>query len=180
MRLCAYCLLTIVIMHFLSCQTIHSAVQNENMESINRYLDEGSTVNDLDSEGKPLLIEAVETGNIELVVFLIEKGADIDRQYAPSELTPLRVAIETNNAEITSLLIENGADVTKTNSVGWSPLMSAARDASVDIIQMLVDAGANPYAETALKRTPKSIAIEENRLYVASYIQLFVLNPLDE
>jgi len=59
------------------------------------------------------LSEAVATGNIEIVKFFLEKGANIN--YLTDEvilgrLTPLKTAIINNDYEMAKFLIENGAD----------------------------------------------------------------------
>ena len=60
------------------------------------------------------LQEAVATGDIEIVKFFLDKGADINYlqdEVVLGRLTPLKTAIANNDYEMAKFLIDNGADV---------------------------------------------------------------------
>ena len=61
-----------------------------------------------DNEGETALIEAVESGKIDIVKLLIKKGAKINLQDDEGE-TALHEAIEEGNIEIAKFLIKSGA-----------------------------------------------------------------------
>lgn len=58
----------------------------------------------------PLLI-SIEKDRKVFVEYLIEKGADLNKEGLSSRITPLQYAIDNDNYEILILLLENGADV---------------------------------------------------------------------
>jgi hypothetical protein len=57
------------------------------------------------------LCKAVNVNNIEMVKFLIKKGANVNNICNEYESTPLTYAIYNNNFEIVKLLVENGANI---------------------------------------------------------------------
>lgn len=163
------CFATVLVL--ISCQSLHYYTQTGNTKKLNTYLAEGGDINARNSGGETALMQAVRNGNLEMIDFLLNAGADINASYAPSGLTPLRIAIEQNNAPLVSVLIDRGADVNQTNEVNWSPIMSAVRNADIPIIQILIDAGADYKLETTLGRDILTIAEHEGRIYIAAYLR---------
>ena len=81
--------------------------------------------------------------------------------------TDLHVAIRNGDAESVEHLLQTGADVNGRNRVGDTPLQEAFRQGNLEIMQLLVDAGADPYAEYPWGgETVFSDAIEEGNLEV--------------
>ncbi len=108
-------------------------------------------------------IEEVRQRPLEMIQLLLENGAQVDARDEDGN-TPLIVAAKgTDRPEIIQLLIEKGAKVNARNNDGWTPLMVAARGAGSegnilgatgallggDIIELLLDKGANPQAKDA-------------------------------
>ena len=58
------------------------------------------------------------------------------------------------------MLLEKGADVNARSEAGWSPLCLAARNGNLDIVKMLVDAGADCRSELDV--------VDQNRLAAAA------------
>jgi ankyrin repeat protein len=84
--------------------------------------------------------------------------------YISYDVNPLNVAICKGDIETVKKLIENGANVNKFSG-GLTPLMTAARYNKVEIIQLLISKGANPYTTadngyTALKFAEVSKAVD--------------------
>jgi len=82
-------------------------IASKDLDLIKKYIDYVDDIN-------MYISEAVSTGDIEIVKFFLEKGADIN--YLTDEvilgrLTPLKTAIVNNDYEMAKFLIDNGADV---------------------------------------------------------------------
>lgn len=82
-------------------------IASKDLDLIKKYIDYIDDIN-------IYLQEAVATGDIEIVKFFLEKGADIN--YLTDEvildrLTPLKRAIANNDYEMVKFLIDNGANV---------------------------------------------------------------------
>ncbi|KAI8327707.1 Glycerophosphoryl diester phosphodiesterase family-domain-containing protein [Chlamydoabsidia padenii] len=87
---------------------------------------------------------AVELKNIALLHLLIEKGSSVDIADEDGE-TALLLAIRTGFSEGVKLLIESGhANVNHSEKInGVTPLMVAAIEGNADIVQLLLDGGAD-------------------------------------
>jgi ankyrin repeat protein len=71
--------------------------------------------------------------------------------------TPLDYAIEGGHLEIIRLLIKSGADVNLCGEDDWSPLHNSAemsKNVAIDVIKLLLDAGANPAAKSKFGQYP--------------------------
>ena len=112
------------------------------------------------------LIYASRQGCLECVQALVKAKAKLD-QADPEGVTPLIVAIQNFHFDIARLLIESGANVNKWDWWGRTPLYSAVdlntiphggrpdrisldETTSLQIIQLLLDKGANPNARLKL------------------------------
>lgn len=88
------------------------------------------------------LMEALENGNINLIKFIIEKGADVNLCDETGN-NPLMHAINKRNLQIVNLLIENGAAVNYNDCGGCTPLMTAVKQQNFSIVKNLVERGAD-------------------------------------
>ena len=67
-------------------------------------------------------IEAIEKGDIKVVIDIIQNGVDINEFFTPEKFyNPLLVAVEENKAEIIKYLIANGANPNVVSSTGKTP-----------------------------------------------------------
>ena len=77
--------------------------------------------------------KASKEGDIDLIEFLIENGADIDAKTAHG-FTPLLYASKNGHHSIIELLVVNGADVDIKDKAGLTPLMHLARNGYIDMV----------------------------------------------
>ena len=94
-------------------------------------LDAGADINERDANGITPLIIAITNNHPDVARFLIERGADINAVDWYGR-TPLWAAVETRNMDV-----DNG---TFDNSIDRAPLL--------ELIQVLLDRGADPNART--------------------------------
>lgn len=100
------------------------------------------------------LFDAIEQNNISLIAEIVNKGADLECEYAvkgydlgTERMTPLCFATYMNHVECVQLLLELGADVNHECS-GISPLGYSVNNLAKDInpenvVKLLLSAGAN-------------------------------------
>lgn len=116
-------------------------VRNQNLEAL-KYLQKcGFSFNNLfDKEtGKTLLMEAVTTGNIEMVRYLVEElKYDVNAQDDEKK-SVLMYAAQKNNLEIAKYLVEKSADVKHKNKIGKNALSYAFEESDLDLIKYLSD-----------------------------------------
>ncbi len=114
-----------------------------------------------------------DSGHQDTALFLIEQGADVT---ATDKLgrTAFHAAVETRRIPLAQALIDAGADVdarfvnppaplrgdyiSRNSFKGASPFWLAARDADLEMMRTLLDAGADPFLPNAYQITPLMIA----------------------
>lgn len=69
-----------------------------------------------------LMSFAIESGEIEMVRYLLKKGADVNHIYGRSDTSPLATALQFRHLHIARLLLHAGANLDHRNKYGWSPL----------------------------------------------------------
>ena len=134
----------------------------------------GSNVNkeflgydDVSQKGYTSIFYAVQSSNLELVLLLIENGADINHQ-AEDGMTPLMRACETSNYKVVKLLIDKGADVNAIDREGKTVLYHACNPdyyAIYSIIKGLLAQGADAnYRTTTGKTLADLVLINKSRV----------------
>ena len=119
------------------------------MEMLHLLLKNGADVNgwDSDHQATPLLM-AMFRNNKEVMRMLLEAGADPNAVGAEGD-SPLRWAAENDDLEMAKLFLQFGADKTINKFGGFSrstPLGLAAGNLSIPMIELLLNAGADPEA----------------------------------
>ena len=105
------------------------------------------------------LTYAAKYNNRDIVEFLIEKGAKVNKAD-DEDVTPLYNAIIYNNIDIVKLLVENGADVNKANAKNETPLHIAVHHGYKKIVKILIENGANINTQDTInKYTPLHLAL---------------------
>lgn len=119
-----------------------------------------------------LLFYACRDGNLDIVRYLIGKGANINSSNHEGR-TPLMHAAESNNLDIVKHLIINKANI---NAGGgtykvWTALMKASYWGYLDIVKHLVNNGADVNAKNSLERTALAVAGFHDRTKVERYLK---------
>ncbi|WP_055074817.1 ankyrin repeat domain-containing protein [Pseudanabaena sp. 'Roaring Creek'] len=104
-----------------------------------------------DSYGFTPLMHAASCMSREVVVIreLLDAGAAVNRQ-TDGGYTALHCAIDVNgeanlnSREVIALLVEAGADLTLRQHYGWTPLLRAVVEGTLDEVDALLTAGADP------------------------------------
>lgn len=104
-------------------------------------------VGDLESNayGGSLLHYAAEFGCLEIVQFLVESGADINRRGGTYDAPAVTYAAGEGNFDIVRYLIESGS-VLDTSHALRNPLLNAAEEGHYEIVKYLLSARINPDA----------------------------------
>jgi ankyrin repeat protein len=126
---------------------LSDAVLAGRVEAAERLIGAGADVDHTDVTGETLLMAAVMNRDLPMARLVIAHGADVNARTRLG--TPLILAAATRSAAMANLLLEAGAAVDGTTEDGETPLARAASDpqGSLELIRVLLDAGADPYRE---------------------------------
>lgn len=129
---------------------LRAAAWGGHEEVLLTLLDHGAQVDKADCEGRTPLIAAAYMGHREAVEILLDHSAEVDLADGDGR-TALSVAAlcaptaagVKGYGEVASLLLERGADPGHRDHDGMTPLLLAAYEGHDDIIELLLEAGAD-------------------------------------
>jgi ankyrin repeat protein len=119
-------------------------------------LERGAYVNARDDDHQTPLLLAMQYDRSDLVLFLLEHGADPNLEGASGK-TPLHMLSDCRAdciLVVAQSLLERGADVNALDKDHQTPLLLAARYERSDLVRFLLEHGADPNLEGAGGKTP--------------------------
>jgi len=104
----------------------------------------GANINDADGNGRTPLMLAAQTNSLAAVKMLLEAGAPINTKDKAGRTVLMydQLTYHFPSLEIIKALIAAGADLHAVDEQGRTPLMLAAQSASIEIVRVLLAAGA--------------------------------------
>lgn len=139
---------------------LHIAARHGNIEVVQLLISAGADVNSMTEYGWTALHEAVEYGDITIVKLLISAEADIDVE----DEKVLELAAGTGSAELVLFLLDAGAQ-----NMG-SAVMEAASRNDMEMVKILLDAGADIDCFSDDLKTPLTVAILKGYDELAIYL----------
>lgn len=154
---------------------------DDNVEALNRILDEGVNINCLNYKGNTPLVHAIINNgklkrlyrcdlpnyvferpdrNLTLIKFLLNNGADVNIKNNNAH-TALHIACEDGNLTIVRLLIVTGADVNSLTHKRNTPLHNATCRGHVHIVKELLECGALTNIRNVNGHTVANLATNE-------------------
>ena len=143
----------------MGCTTLSLAIWVGHNKIVKILLDHGAEVNQIDPiNGTTALMFAAQDGKHEIARDLLLRGASVNYQ-AVNGRTALHSAVQEESAATVNLLLEFGANVhlTSTNDKS-TPLHVACGHRNLNIVKMLVNAGADVNAKRTGGVTPLYMA----------------------
>jgi hypothetical protein len=128
-----------------------SRVLSGDADAVKLMLEAGMPV-----ETEEALRLAVETGKEKVAKVLIDAGANVNKQDTYGESLLMH---STTRPEMVKLLIDAHADVNAANVYKIDPLSSAAEQGQLEVVKMLLAAGANPKHRQPTGGTALSVAV---------------------
>ena len=139
---------------------LHVAARNQQTETVKILLLQGAIIDSQDESGKTPLHVSVETGNFEVIKYLVEHQetaeceTELQHVVSPERTikrrkflnipdkdgnTPLHLSVAAGNTKIVSYLASAGSDLNICNVQGNYPLTLAARCGKNDIVELLMN-----------------------------------------
>lgn len=123
---------------------LHSVIFSRNVEEINRLIADGVSPDYKDRRGRTLLSLAAACGYVDMAEALIKQGADINLNNQDDlGYTPLIESSREGKPEMVKYLVEKGADLERGDTRNGTALLHAVISAHSNILEILIDAGAN-------------------------------------
>jgi ankyrin repeat protein len=136
-----------------------SALERDDMKSLQALMLIGADPNGLREDGSPLLIGLAERNRSEAIAFLIEAGADPNVKGNQGQgMTPLIWATHYKNIRVMETLIKAGARLDEKNNDGNTALTYAATYNRTGPMDILLNAGAKTDERNNLGQTARMIA----------------------
>lgn len=138
---------------------VTNAIEKDQV-TVKRYLDIYPEYIQYKNEvGDTLLHYAVIHSTV-ITLLLLERGAMVNERNDNGE-TPLMWAVSSGNAATVEILLRHGAITSYTEKLSRSTaLVTAARYGYVDIVKMLLTAGANPHEFDIENNRPVDVAYD--------------------
>ena len=126
---------------------LHIAVRTQcNKETLQAIVDHGADVNAISINNQTALMISCLMQNVDAITVLLDSRADPNIADADGN-TCLHCAVKQGcNKYVCQALLNHGADVNVRNKNDQTALMMACLKANVDVINILLNAGANPKA----------------------------------
>jgi len=145
---------------------LHWATYLDDLEIAELLVRAGANVKVANRYGVTPLSLACTNGNDAMVGMLLKAGADANAALPGGE-TPLMTAARTGALAAVKTLLSHGATVdSKDDRRGQTALMWAAAEGHADVVQALIDAGADYRIRLASGFTPLLFAVREGRIDV--------------
>jgi ankyrin repeat protein len=140
---------------------LHVAALNGDLEMLELLTSHGADLNirSSNSEGWGPLHIAADQKKIEIARLLIAQGADLNLQSSKKGWTPLYLAVVNGNYQMAQFLIEKGSEVNlPSRQTLWTPLHEAVLRRRKDLVELLLNANANPRSKSKSLMSPIDLA----------------------
>lgn len=151
------------------------AVRTNNISELKNLIEQGANINFQDSrmEGVTALHEASRKGNVEMVRYLLQNGADINSKNYKG-FTALHVAAWCGENVVAKTLIEKGADVNEKAKDNITALHAAAVEGNLETVKLLISYGAEVHSRSLKDgSTPKDFALREGHQNVVNLLSTY-------
>lgn len=133
---------------------------------------DSAIVNSYSGDGFPPLSLAAFFGHIEVVEFLLARGAEINAAAKnPMKVMPLHGAVAGRHTAIAEMLLARGADANARQQMGFTPLHEAANSGQEVLAKLLLAHGADVNAKADDGGTPLSLAVAKNHSAVVEILK---------
>jgi ankyrin repeat protein len=140
---------------------IHVCAQKGDLDGVKALIEKDPELVDArDKEGRTPLHWACRGVHLDVVKYLVGKGADVNAEDS-NKIVPLHSLATRNNAKAIAVLLDSGADVDAKDYGGNTALHYAAMTDAADAVEILCEAGAEIENRENYSRTPLILGARE-------------------
>lgn len=152
---------------------VHSAAAVGDLKRVKQLVEKDpEAVHSYSSDGFPPLGLAAYLGHVDVVAYLLSKGADVNQAGKnPGKFTALTGAVASGHADVVKVLLEAGADPNYWYGGGFTPVLEAAAHGDIPLLEMLVDHGGDVTAETEQGKTAVMLAAQSGHTDAVEWLR---------
>jgi ankyrin repeat protein len=140
---------------------IHELAQKGDLDGIKALIEKDPELVDArDQDGRTALHWACRGVHLDVVKYLVEKGANVDAEDA-NRVVPLHSLATRNNAQGIAILVDKGANVDAVSYGGNTALHYAGMSDAANAVEILMAAGADLEIKEDYGRTPLILCARE-------------------
>ncbi|OQD68299.1 hypothetical protein PENPOL_c003G10753 [Penicillium polonicum] len=143
---------------------LSAACERGRLDAVKKLLDNNADLEIASGNGHTPLHTAACSGHAEVVKLLLDKGAKIHNGSDGSK-TPLYCACLNGHHQVAQMLLQWEPELMATHE-RWIPLFAASEGGFLDIVQLLIQKGADIDAFDGFRETPLYIACENGHIEV--------------
>ena len=139
---------------------LHYLVVENQLRAVILLVEAGAAVNTVSSVGGTPLSEAASLGYVEMVEYLLSRGANfcLPEQHEPT----LHEAVRGGEPGVVKMLLNAGAAIDEQNDLNETALHLAAESADrLGALEVLISAGADLSVQAIFYETPLDVALRE-------------------
>lgn len=158
---------------------LRTAVQNRDTESIMLLLRFGVDANGADNEEYTPLFAATQASFFDGAKILLQHNADPNLSAGPDSESPLALAASDNRLDLVQLFLKHGGDANFVMENSNSALVQAMshKTCSPQLVELLLNSGADPNAKNGEGGTALFQAIQANRVDLMTVLLDHGANP---
>lgn len=158
------------------------AAYDEQLNIVKTLIGAGAELdNPINDNNDTLLINTIFHDNRDIAIELIKGGANANKT-ANNDCRPLTLAVEKQDVELANLLLQNGAykSINNHNEHGLTLLMEAVCDRNSDMINLLIEWGADVNAKSNEGYAPLNFAIfpENSKIHFKTFLDVEIARIL--
>lgn len=142
-------------------ENFQELIRTKKIAEIELIIKNGFDLKRRDGESWASIHWATEMGDERLVVLFLDKDPLLLNMKTKEGLSPINIAAWQGNKKMVDLLLKQGAEVDDRTKWGEVPLHHAVTFDHVAVCEVLLVAGADPFAEDKLKRSPFMLAMQK-------------------
>ncbi|XP_008054854.1 ankyrin repeat family A protein 2 [Carlito syrichta] len=157
--------------------SVHQLAAQGEMLYLATRIEQENVINHTDEEGFTPLMWAAAHGQIAVVEFLLQNGAD-PQLLGKGRESALALACSKGYTDIVKMLLDCGVDVNEYDWNGGTPLLYAVHGNHVKCVKMLLENGADPTIETDSGYNSMDLAVALGYRSVQQVIESHLLKLL--